>query len=189
MSVFLESNVLDLYNILNAKYLESPSNKVLQDGALLIASGDKDSITIYPRKNAVTVWGYNSNIKMLFAFNITYLDLKTANKTKVLQRVYEKIEQQSGSSSRFEVGFIEGYKGRPENTIDTIKNWIKKNNLFQKSQEDFSLCKGLFSVIDSNTGKRNDYQGLEPVPAKLFRLAKKRVSLLFHQESFIKVPS
>lgn len=189
MSVFLGSNVLDLYNILNANYLESPSNKVLQDGALLIASRDKDSITIYPRKNAVTVWGYNRDIKMLFAFNITYLNLKTAKKTKVLQLVYEEIAKQSKSSSSFEVRLIKGYKGESKNTVNTIENWIEKNNLFQKSQEDFSLCKGLFSVIDSHTGKRNDYQGLEPVPAKLFRLAKKSFSILCHQESSIKIPS
>jgi hypothetical protein len=189
MTIFLESNYLDMYNILNAKYLEKQSTKpkILQDGKLLIASGENDSITIYPRKNAVTVWGHNPNTKILFAFNITYLTLKTATKTKVLQNVYNEIVKHSGNSSRFEVGLIMGYRGESKNTVNTIENWIDKNNLFQKSQESFSLCKGLFSVMDSNTGKRNEYHGMEPKFTKFFRLTKKHSSILLNQESSIKI--
>lgn len=191
MTIYLENNFLYIHNARNANYLESQQtkSKVLQDGRLLIASGNDDSITIYPRKNAVTVLGYNPDIKMLFAFNITYLTLKTAKKTKVLQNVFDEIAKRSKSMSRFEVQIIKGYKGEPRNTVDTIETWVDKNNLFLKKEEKFYLCKGLFLVVDSNTGKRNEHQGMEPKLTKFFRQAKKHSSILFNQEGSIKLPS
>ena len=173
---------LDNYTFLIRNDLSKTQN--LEDWSLVIQHPKSNTsvLRIPARKHAVTIAGYSSQKKSLFAFNITFCSQIQESGVTISQKINDYIE----AKSLTKLWKILPYKSQWESAFFSVDNWLS-STFPGMSVECIELRKGDCFLIDRKKGSQKQEHKPEFFVKNCFRQLKKASSLVACQEGKIKM--
>lgn len=170
--VFIKNNTSEVQN--------------LEDWSLVIQSPkSNDSILRIPvRRHALTIVGHSSQKKCTFAFNFTY-QAQIQNSGVAIS---EKIKSYIQNGTLTDLWKIQPYKEQRLGAFEAVDKWM--TTFFPSiNVKNVKLGKDDCFIIDRKKGRQKQEHKVESVLKKVVRQKAKVFSVLFHQESSIKISS